>query len=92
MPRILLIAAAGFLAVAAVMGSGGRPAQADEAPWCAVTDTGTGNMYWDCQFYSIEACRPHVLGGNRGFCNLNPRYRYPEQGRYKGRSHHRDQG
>jgi len=43
-----------------------------DAPWCAVTDGGTGNMYWDCQYRSIEECRPNVLAGNRGWCNPNP--------------------
>jgi hypothetical protein len=43
-----------------------------DAPWCAVTDSGTGNMYWDCQYRSIEECRPNVLAGNRGWCNPNP--------------------
>jgi uncharacterized protein DUF3551 len=46
--------------------------RAFDAPWCAVTDIGTGNMYWDCQYRSIEECRPNVLAGNRGWCNPNP--------------------
>ena len=29
-----------------------------DAPWCAVTNKGTGNMYWDCQYNSFEACVP----------------------------------
>ncbi len=57
----------------------GPPAQAQEAPWCAAVDIGTGNVRWECEYYSIEACRRHVLAGNRGFCNLNPRYRGPER-------------
>ena len=54
-------------------------------------DVGTGNMYWDCQYPSLEACVPHVVAGNRGFCNPNPRYRFPDQGRYRPR-HDRDRG
>jgi Protein of unknown function (DUF3551) len=69
--RRLLMAA---LAISAVMSFGGQASQAEEAPWCAVTDVGTGNVYWDCRFYSLEACRPYVISGNRGFCNPNPRY------------------
>jgi hypothetical protein len=38
-----------------------------DAPWCAVTNNGTGNMYWDCQYNSLEACVPNVLSGNRGY-------------------------
>jgi len=41
-----------------------------DAPWCAVTDGGTGNMYWDCQYRSIEECRPNVLVWNIGFLRL----------------------
>lgn len=43
-------------------------AEADESPWCAVISDG----YWDCQYRSIEECRPNVLAGNRGWCNPNP--------------------
>jgi hypothetical protein len=54
-----------------------KPAQAGEGPWCAFISTGTGSVYEDCQYWSFEACRPNVLAGNRGFCNLNPRYQGP---------------
>ncbi|MGB9219522.1 MAG: DUF3551 domain-containing protein [Pseudolabrys sp.] len=49
---------------------GRHPAKAYEAPWCAVTSEG----YWDCQYRSIEECRPNVLVGNRGWCNPSPYY------------------
>jgi len=49
---------------------GQQPAKAYETPWCAVISEG----YCDCQYRSIEECRPNVLAGNRGFCNLNPRW------------------
>jgi len=49
-----------------------QPAKASEAPWCAVIENGTGSVYWDCQYRSIEECRPNVLAGNRGWCNPNP--------------------
>src|SRR5215468_1749856 len=44
------------------------------APWCAVINTGTGTVYWDCQYPTFEACYHlgNILAGNRGFCNLNP--------------------
>jgi hypothetical protein len=42
------------------------------APWCAVTTLGRGDVYWDCQYRTIEQCVPNVIAGNRGFCNLNP--------------------
>jgi hypothetical protein len=44
------------------------------APWCAVVDVGWGDILWDCQYYTFEACVPNVLAGNRGFCNHNPSY------------------
>ena len=51
-------------------------AQAYEAPWCAVIETGTGSNYWDCQYHSFEDCyrRGNILAGNRGFCNPSPYY------------------
>src|SRR5262249_14361850 len=49
-----------------------QPVAAYEYPWCAVITVDKGAVYWDCQYSSIEQCRPNVLAGNRGFCNLNP--------------------
>ncbi len=69
MTRMLLAGAAlVFLAF------GVEPAAADYygAPWCAVVSMGDGDMQWDCEYRSIEDCRPNVLGGNRGWCNPNP--------------------
>ncbi|HEX4408469.1 MAG TPA: DUF3551 domain-containing protein [Xanthobacteraceae bacterium] len=43
-----------------------------DAPWCAVIDVGTGEVYWDCQYRTVEECVPNVIAGNRGFCNVNP--------------------
>jgi hypothetical protein len=43
-----------------------------DAPWCAVINIGTGEVYWDCQYRTFEACVPNVIAGNRGFCNVNP--------------------
>ena len=63
----------GAIAAAAVVGFVGlQSAKAYTAPWCAVTNYGNGSMYWDCQYSSIEQCRPNVLAGNRGWCNPNP--------------------
>ena len=43
-----------------------------DAPWCAVTSLGRGDVHWDCQYRTVEECVPNVIAGNRGFCNLNP--------------------
>ena len=45
-----------------------------DAPWCAVVNIGSGDIEWDCEYGSIEACRPNVIAGNRGFCQLNSYY------------------
>ncbi len=48
------------------------------APWCAVAETSPGNLEWDCDFQSAAECAPHVVAGNRGFCNVNPYWQpYP---------------
>lgn len=83
MARILLIGAVVIL----VMASQPSPVRAYEGPWCAMISVGTGSVYEDCQYSSIEACRPHVLAGNRGFCNPNPRWvgAYPSGANPRGR-------
>jgi hypothetical protein len=43
-----------------------------DAPWCAVIEIGNGEVYWDCQYRTVEDCAPNVIAGNRGFCNVNP--------------------
>lgn len=81
MPR-MIFACVGALAVLVF---GLQSAKANEAPWCAVISEG----YWDCQYRSIEECRPNVLAGNRGWCNPNPYfvapYRPTEHRQYRKR-------
>ena len=48
---------------------------------CAVTDDGGNNVNWDCEYQTIDACRPAILAGNRGFCALNPYWRPAPYGR-----------
>jgi len=68
--RILLMAGVALVAMLVEA----RPVQAYEGPWCAILNYGNGSAYEDCHYSSIEACRPNVLAGNRGFCNPNPRW------------------
>ena len=85
--RIVLIAAVTI----AAMSFDARPVQAKEGPWCAFIAVAQGAIYEDCQYWSIEACRPVVLAGNRGFCNPNPRWTGPavdSRIRHKRRVHH----
>src|SRR6516164_5723028 len=42
-----------------------------DAPWCAVK-TLSGDVYWNCQYRTVEECTPNVVAGDRGFCALNP--------------------
>jgi len=58
-----------------------QPAAADYygAPWCAVVAMGDGDMQWDCEYRTIEECRPNVLAGNRGWCNPNPYWTTEQQ-------------
>jgi hypothetical protein len=59
--------------IAAATSFGTSPSQAyGVAPWCAVLNIGSGDVYWDCQYRTVEECAPNVVAGNRGFCNLNP--------------------
>ena len=67
-----------LVAIAALAGAffGQQPAQAYQAPWCALIQLGPGSNYWDCQYRSFEDCyrRGNILAGNRGFCNPSPYY------------------
>ena len=65
-----VLAAAVFIAAMAF--GPGHARAIGNAPWCAVVDVGWGDVVWDCQYYTFEACVPNVLAGNRGFCNHNP--------------------
>jgi hypothetical protein len=78
MRRILIAAvvfAAPFIALPPAMAQRGYVFPPNEAPWCAVTTLGPdGGDYWDCRYATIEACVPNVIAGNRGHCNMNPRF------------------
>ena len=61
----LLIAAAAAALIFTI--SPGHAAYIGNAPWCAVVNIGAGDVEWDCEYGSIEACRPNVIAGNRAF-------------------------
>jgi hypothetical protein len=71
-PILPLIAAAAAALISAI--SPGHAAYIGNAPWCAVVNTGAGNIEWDCEYGSVAACAPNVVAGNRGFCQINPYY------------------
>jgi len=73
MIRILAAVAGAALALSLSIAS--SQAGYGDAPWCAVISIGTGDVYWDCQYQTFDACYPNVLAGNRGFCNVNPTYK-----------------
>ena len=87
MTRILLIAGAVIAAIVAAMALDATSAKAAEGPWCAFIAVAQGAIYEDCQYRSFEECRPHVLAGNRGFCNPNPRWAGPVPGVKRARHH-----
>ena len=66
------LAAFGFAAAISLGGSASHAGSFGNAPWCAVQNLGAGDVVWDCEFRSVEECAPHVIAGNRGFCNINP--------------------
>lgn len=84
------LAALGVSAAALCAGMAPGHAAFSTAPWCAVLEMGQGDVYWDCQYQSIEQCRPNVIAGNRGFCNMNPAWPgfYKSEARPKVRHRH----
>lgn len=68
--RLLVLAT-----LAGAMLLGPNPAKAyTEGPWCAIVDEGAGSTTEKCDFRDFESCRQETIGGNRGFCNHNPRW------------------
>jgi hypothetical protein len=72
--RTLIVAAAGVTAAMSLSVPAGHAGTYGNAPWCAVLNVGAGTVSWDCEYRSAEECSPHVIGGLRGFCNMNPRF------------------
>ena len=62
-------------------------ARTGNARWCAVVNIGYGDVAEICKFATIEACRPHVIAGNRGFCNENPGFVEPPARRARQKRH-----
>ena len=72
----------------AAMSLAPQPASASgNSPWCANITLGEDAFYEDCRYNSFEECRPNVLAGNRGFCNVNPAYVGPTKRVAKARAH-----
>ena len=72
MRRCLLILL--MLTGVTLLGSDPAAAAYGEAPWCAIYDIGPGSSVERCEFRDFESCRQEITGGNRGFCNHNPRW------------------
>ena len=69
-----------LLAIAAIIGAtlpatGSSPVPG-EGPWCALVASGR-SVKQTCHFKDFESCRAEIQGGNRGFCNHNPRWTGP---------------
>jgi Protein of unknown function (DUF3551) len=73
--RLVLASAALVAAFFAQIPAG--QAQSGNKPWCAVVNIGWGDAAEICEYNTVEECQPNVIAGNRGFCNVNPRYVEP---------------
>ncbi len=58
-------------------------------PWCAFINVGTGEVFEDCQYWTLDACVPNVLAGNRGTCNPNPRWEGAQRPTAAHKKHHK---
>ena len=73
--RLRIVLAAVLLAVAGL----GRPAHAEDYPWCAYYSTGDGNAT-NCGFVTREQCMASVSGVG-GHCEPNNQYVAPPASR-----------
>ena len=71
----LIFAAAVLCAALCFNVSTGHAGYYGDARWCAVTDQGADVISWNCEYDTLEDCRPAVLTGNRGYCGQNPYWR-----------------
>jgi hypothetical protein len=83
-----------IVALSVIFCCGAPPSRAGtygNAPWCAVTNLGAGEIDSDCEYASAAECAPAVVGGNRGFCNVNPYFvpGYPAGAYWPHVRHHR---
>jgi hypothetical protein len=91
MSRILLAAGLCAGVSIATLTLGPRPASAyGHAPWGAVMSIGFDSVETDCSYWTFQECVPHVISGNRGFCEPNPewngRIERPDRRPYRHRS------
>jgi hypothetical protein len=63
------------IAIAAVSLFDLRASRAYDGPWCAQYSIGTGSSVINCSMQSFAMCHQEIIGGNRGFCFANPRWR-----------------
>jgi len=77
-PKKPILAAAAFAAALCFGSPASQAGQIGNDKWCAVSEDGADAMTWDCEYDTVDDCSPAILGGNRGFCALNPYWRPPE--------------
>ena len=87
-----LLTAAGLLTALSLAAAPVQAGTYGEAPWCAVISTGTGDVHWDCQYLTVEACQPNVIAGNRGSCTQNPYFVPRASAAPSGRHYRQRQG
>lgn len=63
----------------AVVAAGAGEARAQNAPWCAIVEIGSG-LGENCGFQTYEHCIATVQGQG-GYCQRNARYQPPAQDR-----------
>jgi hypothetical protein len=94
-PRFQLALAAMVAVITAALAFWSLPAYAQyygDAPWCAVVGATDGEMVWHCYYRSVEECQPHVIAGDRGFCNVNPYGSHPDAAQQTPPRHRKHSG
>jgi hypothetical protein len=71
--RAVYLAALTSAATIGWMVSDGRPAAAQQYPWCLVVMSGNGDGGEFCYYTTLEQCRASIAGGGQ-FCSRNPAF------------------
>ena len=64
-----------------------RAQTSGNAPWCAMIDYGAGFIVNECYYQTFEQCAANIIGGQRGFCNVNPAWTPPPGPRAQRKRH-----
>jgi hypothetical protein len=91
MRKLIVLAQMSAVTILALLAASSLGRATTDAPWCVIFGGAQGAIE-DCTIRTFEECRQEMIGGNRGSCFPNPRYRTDWQSRSPRHSSARHRG